>query len=646
MVIQALRDNMPKWITAIILVVIIGPFALWGINSYFTASTDNSVATVNGDPITPGDFERAYQGQYARLQQFYGPSFKPGMIDEKQLRQQVLDGLISETLLNQQVAKQHYSVGDSQLIDAIQKMPAFQAGGKFSPQAYSAALAGAGMTPTEFETRDRQGMEVSQVQDSIQASAIATPTELAAEIAAREQQREISYIEVNTVYLLGAQQVSDTDVAAYYKAHGNEFMTPEKVSLAYVELDEANLAKQAQPSDADLQAQYQQKLDKFKQDESRDARHILIAVSGKDPQADAAAKAKAEDVLKQLKAGGDFAKLAAKYSDDPGSAKQGGELGKVSRGIMVKPFEDALFALQKPGDMSGLVKTQFGYHIIQLEGINAAAQKPFSEARAQLAADYQKKKADDEYFSQGDQLANLAYEHPDSLDTVSKQLNLPVQTVDDVTRDAGTGIAANADVRKAAFGAQVLTQGNNSEPIQLGPNHAVVIRVKGHIPSEPRSLDEVRSQIVSILKQQHATEAASKLAISMSQEVQKGGDPAAVAKAKGGGVSYGKPVFVGRNQQGVPPQLLTAAFQAPDPAAAGRTVETVALDNGNQAVLLVTALKPGDATALNEQDRQKQMQGLSREDGNAEFAAYMAYLRKQAKITINTKNLEQSDADQ
>jgi len=646
MVIQALRDNMPKWITAVILVVIIGPFALWGINSYFTASTDNSIATVNGDAISPGDFERAYQNQYARLQQFYGASFRPGMIDEKQLRQQVLDSLINDTLLNQQVAKQHYSVGDAELVDSIQKIPAFQVAGKFSPQAYSSALAAQGMSPSEFESRDREGMEVGQVQGSIQDSAIATPGEFAAEVAAREQQREISYISVNTVYFLASQQVSDADVAAYYKAHGSEFMTPEKVSLAYVDLDEANLAKQVQPTDADLQAMYQQQLDKYKQDESRDARHILIAVKPNDPKSDADAKAKAEDILKQLKAGADFAKLAQQYSDDTGSKGQGGELGNVTRGIMVKPFEDALFAMQKPGDIAGPVKTQFGYHIIQLEKINTAVQKPFAEVRAQLLADYQKKKADDQYFSLGDQLANLAYEHPDSLDTVSKQLGLPVQTVDDVTRDAGTGIGANADVRKAAFSDQVLTQGNNSEPIQLGPNHVVVIRVKGHVPSEPESLDQVHSQIVAILKQQRATEAASKLASSMSEEVQKGADPAAVAKGKGGGVSYVKPAFVGRNQQGVPPQILQTAFAAPVPASGGRTVETVALDNGNQAVLLVTAMKPGDATALNDEDRKRQMQNLSREDGNMEFAAYMAYLRQKAKIKINTKNLEQSDADQ
>ena len=644
MVIQALRDNMPKWITGVILVIIIGPFALWGINSYFTASTDSSVATVNGDEITPGDFQRAYQGQYERLQQFYGPNFRPGMIDEKQLQQQVLDNLINETLLNQQVAKQHYSVGDQQLVESIQKIPAFQVAGKFSAQAYSSALAASGMSPAEFENRDRQGIEVGQVQDSIEASAIVTPSEFANEVAAREQQREISYIDVSTVYLLGSQQVSDADVAAYYKAHGQEFMTPEKVTLAYVDLDEANLAKQVTPpTDADLQAMYEQEIDSFKQGETRNARHILIAVNGKDPQADAAAKAKAEDVLKQLKAGGDFAKLAAKYSDDPGSKNQGGDLGKVSRGVMVKPFEDALFALKKPGDIAGPVRTQFGYHIIQLEGINVGSVKPFSEVKAQLAADYAKKKADDQYFSMGDQLANLAYEHPDSLDDVSKQLNLPIQTVDDVTRDYGTGIAANPDVRAAAFSESVLGQGNNSEPIQLGPNHAIVVRVKGHVPSMPKSLDEVRSQIYSILKQQRASEAAAKLAASLVLQVQKGADPAALVRQNGKGVSYVPPAYVGRSQEKVPAQILTAAFQAPDPTVAGRSVETVALDNGDQAVLLVTAMKPGDASTLKNPDKAKQMQDLARADGSAEFGAYLAYLRQQAKIKINTKNMEQGD---
>jgi peptidyl-prolyl cis-trans isomerase D len=643
MVIQALRDTLPKWVVGIILALLIVPFALWGINSYFTASSDNSVATVNGDPIQPAEFQRAYQNQYARMQQLYGQAFRPEMIDEKALRQQTLDALVEQTLLTQQVAKDHYAVGDAQLLDAIQKMPTFQLDGKFSKQVYVSALATNGMTPEEFERRDRQGIIMNQVQSSIQDSAITTPAELATELAARDQQRQIAYLMVDGKRFLDHAQASDADIAAYYKAHSADFMTPEKVSLAYVELDEAQLAKQATPpSDADLQAQYQQQMDKYKQDETRQARHILITVKAGDAAADAAAKAKAEDILKQLKAGGDFAKLAAQYSQDPGSAKQGGELGNVSHGMMVKPFEDALFAIAKPGDIAGPVKTQFGYHLIQLESVQAAKVRPFAEVKPELLADYQKKSADDKYYALGDQLANLAYEHSQSLDEVSKQLNLPIQTVDDVTRDAGTFIASNPDVRKAAFSEQVLTQGNNSEPIQLGPNHAVVIRVKGHTPSTAMPLAAVKDKIAAIVKQQHAAEDAAKFVASLQDQLKKGQDPAAVAKSAGAGVTLVNPGFVSRDQKGVAPELLSAAFSAPAPAAGGRSYADVNMGTG-RALLMVSAIKPGDTAALTEQQKLGNMNALSRMDGNQEFAAYLAFLKQKAKVEVNSKNLDQSD---
>ncbi len=643
MVIQALRDKTPNWLKGLILALLVVPFALWGINSYFTASTDNSAAVVNGDEISPGDYQRAYQGQYARLQQYYGQAFRPELIDEKQLHQQVLDSLINETLLNQQVAKDHYAIGDKQLVDAIQKMPNFQVGGKFSAQAYRATLAASNMTPEEFERRDRQGIVVGQFQSSVTDSAIATPAEFAAVTAVQGQQRDVAYLLVSSKRFLAAAQASDAEIQAYYTSHQAEFMTPEKVTLAYVELDEAQLAKQVQPSDADLQAVYQQQMDKYKQDETRDARHILIAVNGDDPKVDAAAKAKAEGILKQIQGGADFGKLAAQYSDDPGSAKQGGELGKVSHGVMVKPFEDALFGIAKVNDIAGPVRTQFGYHIIQLEGVQAAVVKPFAEVKPQILADFQKKQADDKYYALGDQLANLAYEHPDTLDEVSKQLNLPIQTAEDVTRDGGAGIGANPDVRKAAFSEQVLTQGNNSEPIPLGTNHAVVVRVKGHVPSAAMPLAAVKDKIAGIVKQQHAAEATAKLAASLLDSLKQGQDPAAAAKSAGTGVSLVSPGFVGRNQQGVAPEVLSAAFGAPQPAAGAKSYASAPLGGGDEAVVVVSAVKPGDAASLTEQQRLAALRGLSREEGNTEFAAYLAYLKQKADVKVNDKNIDQSD---
>jgi peptidyl-prolyl cis-trans isomerase D len=640
MVIQAFRDNIPKWLTGIILVLIIGPFALWGINSYFSASGNTSAATVNGTEISPQDFQEAYQNRYQQLQQAFGASFKPGLIDEKQLRQEVLRQLINETLLDQQVAKRDYSISDADLVATIQQMQAFQVDGKFSPQVYQAMVSGSGMTPATFEQRERQGLTVSQLQNAIEAGAFATPQQLAIDEAVQDQQRQIAYTTVSAKSYLDQAKISAADIAAYYKAHAEQFMTPEKVTLNYLELDEATLAQGIKASDADLQAMYQQQLAAFKQDESREAQHILIAAKSNDPKADLAAKAKAEDIYKQLKGGADFAKLAEKYSDDAGSAKNGGDLGWITRGTTGdKAFEAALFNLPKVGDFTEPVRLQDGYHIIKLDGIRAPSTKTFAQVRGQLLAEYQKKKADDEYFTLGDQLANLVYEHPDSLQVASTQLNLPIETVDDVTRDAGTGIAANPAVREKAFSDDVLTQGNNSNPIQIGPNHVVVIRVKGHVPSEHKPLAEVSDQIATLLKQQQAAQTALQTAQSAETALKSGADTTQVANKFG--LKFTAAKFVTRSESGVPPAVLSAAFAAPKPANGAPEPGIVPLDNGDQAVFVLSAVKPGNLADLDKDKTTAKLEDLSRLNANAEFAAYLAYLRQHAKIKVNESNIEE-----
>jgi peptidyl-prolyl cis-trans isomerase D len=639
MVIQAFRDNIPKWLTGIILVVIIGPFALWGINSYFSASGDTSVAMVNGAEISPQDFQQAYQTRYQQLQQALGTSFKPGLIDEKQLRGEVLRQLTNEKLLDQQVEKQHYSVSDADLVATIQQMPGFEVDGKFSPQVYQATLASNGLTAAGFEQRERQGLSVSQLQNAIQASAFGTPQQLEIEQAVQNERRQIAYFTVTAKQYLDRMKVSDADIADYYKTHADQFMTPEKVTLAYVELDEAQLAKGIQASDAQLQALYEQQLASFKQDETREAQHILIIVNGDDPKADAAAKAKAEDILKQLKTGADFAKLAEKYSGDPGSAKNGGDLGWIGRGAMVKPFEDALFSIPKVGDVVGPVRTKYGYHIIKLDGIRAPTTKPFSQVHDQLLAEYQKKQADDQYFALGDQLANLAYEHPDSLQTVSKQLNLPIKMVDDVTREAGTGIAANPAVRQKAFSNEVLTQGNNSDPIQIGPNHVVVIRVKGHINSELKPLADVRAQIVALLKQQHAVQKAQQIAQMAEASIKSGQSINEVARRFDLKLTPEK--FVSRTDASVPSPVLSAVFISPKPVNGVSESGIAALADGDQVVYVLTGVKPGTIADLSKDQIVTKLQELTQLNANTEFAAYLENLRLHAKIRINDSNVQE-----
>ena len=640
MVIQAFRDNIPKWLTGIILVLIIGPFALWGINSYFSASSDTSVASVNGSKISPQDYQQAYQNRYEQMQQMFGASFKPGMIDEKQLRQEVLQQLINDSLLNRQAATQHYTISNADLVAAVQQIPAFQVDGKFSAQAYQATLSANGLTPAAFEDRERQDLAVSQLQNAIMASAFATPQQLELNQKVQGQQREVGYITISSAPYQDAAKISNQQIAAYYQAHASEFMTPEKLTLAYVELDEAQLAKGVSATDAQLQALYQQQLASFKQSEARKAQHILIAVGGKNAKTDAAAAAKAADIVKQLKAGADFAALAKKYSDDAGSAADGGNLGWITRGTTDKTFEDALFSISKVGDIAGPVKLQGGYDIIKLDGIRAPTTKPFAEVRGQLLAEYQKKKADDEYFALGDQLANLAYEHPGSLQAVSKQLNLPIQTVSGVTRDSGGGIAANAAVRQKAFSNEVLAQGNNSDPIQIGPNHVVVIRVQNQVPSELKPLPQVRNQIIATLKQQQAAHQAQQVAAQVQAALVSGQSLAQVAARYK--LKFTAARFVTRTDtSSVPAALLKAAFAAPPPN--GKTPQTgvVALSGGDQAVYLLTGMKAGGVSGWSKDQRLAQLQQLTRANAQAEFAAYLATLHQQAKIKINSANIQE-----
>lgn len=639
MVIQAFRDNIPKWLTGVILVLIIGPFALWGINSYFSASTDTSVASINGSEISPQDFQQAYQRRYEQLQQQLGAAFKPGMIDERQLRQEVLRQLVNSTLLNQQVTGQHYAISNADLVAAVQQIPAFQVDGKFSTQAYQATLTANGLTPSAFEERERQDLAVTQLQNAIMLSAFATLQQLEVNQQVQGEEREIGYITIAAAPYLKTAAVSEQQITAYYQAHASQFMTPEKLTLAYVELDEAQLAKSVSATDEQLQALYQQQLASFGQAAAREAQHILITVGGKDAKTDAAAEAKAEDILRQLKAGADFATLARQYSDDAGSAANGGNLGWITRGSTDKSFEDALFAIPKVGDLAGPVKLAGAYDIIKLDGIRAPSTKSFAEVREQLLAQYQQKKADDEYFALGDQLANLAYEHPDSLQAVSKQLNLPIQTVSDVTRDSGSGIAANSAVRQKAFSDEVLTQGNNSDPIKIGPNHVVVIRVQSHVPSTQEPLSTVRDRIAATLRQQQAALQARTIAAKVQAALDSGQSPAQVAARYK--LKFTADKFVSRNDTGVPAPVLSAAFAAPPPGSHAPQSGVVALAGGDQAVYVVTAMKAGSVSGWSKAQRIAALQQLTRANAQSEFYAYLETLRQHAKVKINSANIQE-----
>ncbi|HET8551792.1 MAG TPA: SurA N-terminal domain-containing protein [Gammaproteobacteria bacterium] len=630
---QGLREGVQGWLMWVIIIILVIPFALWGIGNYGGFFSPSYVAEVNGTDITPEDFSKAYQGRYQQLQQMFGSSYKP---NPAKLKKEVLDSLISQQLLTQHALKMGYRVNDQELVAQVHQMPAFSVGGKFSVDVYRARLQQAGYTPQRFEDSIRRDLVVRQLWSGIAYSAIATNREFHNFVALSKEQRKIGYVTVKADQFLDKAHPTDAEVAAYYNNHKLQFMTPDQVSIAYIELDADQLAKNIPVKEDKLHELYQQQKQKFVKQAQRKAAHILIAPKGKGPKADAQAKAKAESILKKLHHGADFAKLAKKYSDDPGSAKHGGDLGWVQRGEMVKPFEKALFSIDKVGEVVGPVKSQYGYHIIKLEGVRKPQQEKFAEVRDQLAREYRQKQAKDEFFKLGDKLSNLAFDHPDSLEPIHKALNLPIRKVDNVTRDSGKGIASNPKVRAAAFSAEAYKNGNN-RLIKLGDTHAVVLHDVDRQPAKLKPLADVKADIVKTLKHQAAVKQAQAVAEKIAAEVRNGKTLEAAAKAADLKVQPAK--FVGRSGSDVPQPVVQAAFAAIPPAPSQVRSGTVALASGDQAVFTLLAVKPGKPASSEDASKTALGRRLVQSHAQADLAAYVANLRKHADIDIQQSNI-------
>src|SRR6185312_15556357 len=425
--------------------------------------------------------------------------------------------------------------------------------------------------------------------------------------------------------------VSDADIAAWYKSHLKQFMTPEQVSLHYIEVNAADM-KIAPLDDADLKARYEKEKSKFGAPEQREAAHILISVpKNATPAQQKAALAKAQQVDKLAKASGaDFAQLAKQYSDDLGSKNQGGDLGWLSKGDTDPAFEGALFAMKK-GEVSDPVLSPEGYHIIDLKNVRGGQVQSFEQVRDQLTAEAQKSDRESRYSDVAGKLTDLVYQDPASLEPAAKALGLTVQTTPLFPRSgASSGVAANPVVARAAFSDQVLAQGNSSDPIDLGTDHIVVIHVADHEPAKAKPLDQVRDAVRADILQARADQAAKNRADALYAQLQKGGGLESAAKSAGQEI---KPATaVARDSSAFDPQLLDAVFRMPRPAS-GKTTQALApLSKGRYALIILDAVHDGDLSTLPKPQRDILRGQMAQVFGAQEIDGLLAALRAHAKI--------------
>ena len=629
---QEIRDKLTGWLVWVVVGLIGVPFALWGVESFFTGSTDPVVVKVGNQDITQSQFRAGYEQRYQQFQAMMGERFRADMFDQNKFRKAVLDDMTQESMMRQYVRQAGYRAGDAALLKYLSSIPAFQKDGQFSTDAYRAALSRQNLTPQKFETQLRDSLEIDQIRQAIVDTSFVTESDVVEAYRAANEQRALSYAVLDVAKYLPQVTVTDDQIKSRYETDKAKYKAPERIKLAYVELSMEALAKTDAPSADVLKVIYNAEKDsRFSTPEERKASHILVAF-GADK---AEAKKKIEEYAAKLKSGANFADLAKSVSDDTGSKAQGGDLGWIKRGgMMSDQFEKPLYALDKVGAISDPVQTQYGWHLIRLNEIKAAKTRAFEDPSVQteLADLYRQRELQKRFQEQTDKLEQLAFENPASLDAVTKALNVQVQTTEWFTRAGGDSIAANDAVKQAAFSKEVVGDGDNSKPITLAPGKVVVIRKAEYEAPRQKPLTEVIETVRNDLRNEAARAKAQTEASQMAAAARVGQAPAELATARG--LTLKAPGLVRRENSTEDRALISALFRLPRPKQGSVSASDIKLANGDSAVVVLTAVQDApwpatDATAVSNAQQQLR-DGLA----GAEFGSYRKSIEKSIKVKV------------
>jgi peptidyl-prolyl cis-trans isomerase D len=614
-----------KKLVQIFFALITLPFVVWGVSSYESSGTQSqSVASVGGTEITQQELENVLRMQQERIRRQMGANFDPAILDNPEMKRAALDTLITQRLLQAQAKTAHLVVTDERIAQVIASIEAFQVAGKFDKARYEEVLRGENMTPLIFEARLRDEFIGQQIQDAYTQNGYAANVVAEDVLRLNRQKRTVSIAQVELQAFMPQLKVGDDAIKEYYEKNETEFQIKEQARVEYAKLSVDDLLAKAEISKDEVLQYYDSHQTDFGTAEERQASHILITVAPTAPQAEQdAAKSKAESLLQQLKkAPAKFAELAKANSQDPGSAVKGGDLGYFGRGMMVKPFEDAAFAL-KNGEISELVRSDFGYHIIKLTGIKAARVLPFDEAREGIANKLRQQKAADMFAGLAEKFSNTVYEQSDTLKTAAELAGIKVEQSGWLRNDASTPDPLwTPKMLQTIFTDDVIKRKRNSAAIEIAPNVLVAARLLEYKPASVSALSEVQEVIHQKLERSQALELAVKQGNEVLGQLQAGSKPA----LHWGGMHE---VTRGKHEP-MDVTLMRQVFQA-DVAKLPQFVgsETAA----GYMIVRVDAVKDGETAS--ETDRQNFARQLRRLTGEAMFQAYLADARQHAKIKVN-----------
>lgn len=634
---SSIRSHARGWLGLTLLALIAIPFAFTGVYSYVTGGGTVVVATVGERDIGSREYANAYQAYRQRLQAMLGANFRPELLDEQALRREALDRLIEEIVLVDEALAAGYRVGAHQLAQRITNTPEFQTAGQFDRDLYQARLAQVGRTPEQYEQELRSQLLMEQLLGSLGASAFVTGLELSEAQRLQLQRRDITYLTIPPAEADTIAEPDEATLEAFYAEQGAAFAEPEQVRVAYLELSTERLAGEVEaPDEATLERLYAEERARLATGEERRARHILLELPADADEAERTALAERAEALRaELNDGADFADLARTESDDTGSAEAGGDLGFFGRGVMDPAFESAAFELAVD-EISEPVRSAFGYHLIQVTEVRGAAPASFAEMRDTLIEIYRRQQAEQIFFDRSETLANLAYEHPDSLDAAAETLGLEIQNSPWISRgDAESWPLAEPRVVEAAFSPEVLGEGLNSEVLELVDGRLMVLRVGERKPARQPELAEVREAVLARYRAQRASALARERGMELLEQRLAGATLESLAEQ--GGFDTVSVDGMSRDDTARPLAIVRAAFRLPNPSGDAPSVTGVEIGNGAYALLQLDAVLPGEPAAGGDELRLRE--ALARVHGTAELAGVVEGVRGRASIEINEDNL-------
>ena len=621
--------NHSKILMGLLFLLVIPSFVLFGIDSYSRFSDQGSpVAKVAGNKITQGEWDAAHQREVERIRASV-PNLDPKLLDSAEARYATLERMVNDRVIAAAADKQLLITSDHRLARYLQQDPSIAglrgADGKLDMERYRQLAASQGMTPEMLEAKVRQDLSAQQVMGGLQQSVVASQSQTDTALNAYLQRREIQIQKWTPADFAAKVQVADADLEKFYQAQAERFRSVESADIEYLVLDTASLQKSINLPEQDLKTYYEQNVQRLAGKEERRASHILINAAKDAPAADRAkAKAKAEELLAAVRKNPkSFADVARKNSQDPGSATKGGDLDFFAKGAMVKAFEDAAFALKK-GDISDVVESEFGFHIIELTDIKAPKAPSFESMRPQLEADLRKQQAQRQFAEQAETFSNSVYEQAESFKPTADRLKLTVQKAQGLTRTPAAGaqgVLANAKLLQTLFAEESVSKRRNTAAVEVAPNTLVSARIVAYRPAAVRPFAEVKDEV----RRQYVVEKSADLAKAEGQaKLASWKDQAAQAQV-------GAAVIVSRDQTQGQAQAVVDAVLRADPA---RLPALVGVDLGTQGFVVarVNKLVPRDASSAQQVAQSRQQ--MTQLWGQAEAQAYLTYLKQQLKAEI------------